>query len=43
MKKIAHMFKMIEMQEEGMKFYTNFIMLGKHTNVGHASEQSIMK
>lgn len=32
-KKIAKMFKDIEMQEEGMKFYTNFIMLGK-SNVG---------
>lgn len=27
-KTIAHMFKLINMQEEGMKFYTNFIMLG---------------
>ena len=25
-KKIAQMFKLIEMEEEGMKFYTNFIM-----------------
>ena len=25
------MFKLINMQQEGMKFYTNFIMLGKHT------------
>ena len=30
-KKIAHMFKLIDMQAEGMKFYTNFIMLGKHS------------
>jgi hypothetical protein len=32
-KRIAKMFKEIHMQEEGMKFYTNFIMLGK-SNVG---------
>lgn len=44
-KKIAHMFKLINLQEEGMKFYTNFIMLGKHNAVasGQASEQSTMK
>lgn len=27
-KKIAHMFKIIDMEEEGMRFYTNFIMIG---------------
>lgn len=44
-KRIAHMFKLINMQEEGMKFYTNFIMLGKHNMVANhqASEQSTMK
>ena len=36
------MFKDIKMEEEGMKFYTNFIMLGK-SNVGQASEQSTVK
>ena len=36
-KRIAKMFKDIKMNEEGMKFYTNFIMLGK-SNVGQASE-----
>jgi hypothetical protein len=39
--RIAKMFKDIQMQEEGMKFYTNFIMLGK--NGGQASEQSTVK
>ena len=34
-KKIAHMFKLINMHEEGMKFYTNFIMVGKHSTVTH--------
>lgn len=30
-KRIAKMFKDISMQEEGMKFYTNFIMTGQHS------------
>lgn len=34
------MFKLIEMEEEGMKFYTNFIMLGKHKAHSQNSEQS---
>ena len=34
-KTIAHMFKLINMQEEGMKFYTNFIMLGQHNKVSN--------
>jgi hypothetical protein len=44
-KKIAHMFKLINMQQEGMKFYTNFIMLGKHSaqSTSVAAEQSTMK
>jgi hypothetical protein len=29
------MFKDIAMQEEGMKFYTNFIMMGQHSVVSH--------
>ena len=32
-KRIAKMFKDIAMQEEGMKFYTNFIMTGQHSMV----------
>ena len=32
-KKIAHMFKLINMQKEGMNFYSNFILFGKHNVV----------
>jgi hypothetical protein len=32
------MFKMIEMEEEGMKFYTNFIMLGKHKSLSQNTD-----
>jgi len=44
-KTIAHMFKLINMQEEGMRFYSNFIMLGKHNVVSNnqAAEQSTIK
>lgn len=44
-KRLAHMFKLIDMENEGIKFYTNFIMVGKHNQTGsyQASEQSTMK
>ena len=31
------------MQKEGMKFYTNFILLGKHNSGGKASDLSVTK
>lgn len=44
-KQVAHMFKIIGMEEDGMRFYTNFIMIGQHSQgmASKASQQSTMK
>ena len=44
-KQVAHMFKIIGMEEDGMRFYTNFIMIGQHSQgmATQASHQSTMK
>ena len=41
-KTIAHMFKLINMQEEGMRFYSNFIMLGKHMFKSYSKHQKVL-